>query len=78
MLKAYWFSASGLSLLYSCLKNRKQNVVINNKTSSFEVIIADAPQGFIYGPFLFNLFISDIILFLYTIVLSNYADDINL
>ena len=77
-LKAYGFLTSALNLLYSCLKNRKQKVVINSKTSSSEVVIAGVPQGSIDGPLLFNLFINDLILFLYTTVLSNYADDNNL
>ena len=77
-LRAYGFSTSDLNLLYSYLKYRKQKVVINNKTSSSEVVIAGVPQGSIDGPLLFNLFINDLILFLYTTVLSNYADDKNL
>ena len=42
-LRAYGFSTSALDLFNSYLKNRKQNVVINNKTSSSEVVIAGAP-----------------------------------
>ena len=53
-------------------------VVISNETSSSEVIIAGVPQGSIDGPLLFNLFINDLILFLYTTILTNYADDSNL
>ena len=48
-LRAYGFSTSALNLLYSYLKYRKQKIVINNKTSSSEVIIADVPQGSIDG-----------------------------
>ena len=61
------------------MKNRKQKVVKNNKTSSSEVDIAGVPQGSIDGPLLCNFFINNIMisLFLYTIVLSNYADDKN-
>ena len=77
-LRAYGFSTSALNLLYSYLKYRKQKIVINNKTSSSEVVIAGVPQGSIDGPLLFNLFINDLILFLYTTVLSNYAEDNNL
>ena len=77
-LRAYGFSTSTLNLLHSYQKYRKQNVVINNKTSSSDIVIAGAPQGSIDGPLLFNLFINDLILFLYTAVLSNYADDNNL
>ena len=60
------------------MKYRKQKVVINNKTGSSEEVITGVPQGFIDGPLLFNSFINDLILFLYTTVLSSYADDNNL
>ena len=40
-LRAYGFS----NLLYSYLKIRNQKVVINNKTSSTEAVIAGVPQG---------------------------------
>ena len=77
-LRAYGFSTSVLNLLYSNLKNRTQNVVINNKINSSEVVIAGVPQGSIDLPLVFNLFINELIFFLYTTVLSNYEDDNNL
>ena len=77
-LRANGFSTSALNLLYSYLKDRKQKVVMNNKTNSSEVVIAGVRQGSIDGPLLFNLFINDLILFLYTTVLSNYAENNNL
>ena len=39
---------------------------------------AGVRQGSIDGPLLFNLFISDLVLFLSETFLSNYADDNNL
>ena len=87
-LRAFGFSASAQNLLYSYLKNRKQKVAINNKFSSSEVItaaalsssevaIAGVLPGSIDGPLLFNLFINDFVLFLYTTALSHYADNKN-
>ena len=55
----------------SYLKNRKQQVQINNKSSS------ENRQGSIDGPLLFNLFINDLIFFIQYCTLSNYADDNN-
>ena len=77
-IRAYGFLTSSLNLLYSYLKYRTQKVVINNKTISSEVVIAGVLQGSFDGPLLFNLFINDLILFLYTTVLSNHADNNNL
>ena len=77
-LGAYGFSKRALNLLYSYLKYRKQKVVINNQTRSSEEVTVGLPQGSIDGPLLFNLFVDDLILFLDTTVLSNYADDNNL
>ena len=70
-LRAYNFSKN-------YLKKRKLKVVISNKTGSYEVVTASVPKGSVEGPFLPNLFTVDIILFLCTTVLSNYADVSNL
>ena len=55
------------------MKYRKQQVVINNKPSSSEAVTPDIPQCSIDNTLFFNLFINDLILFLYSTVLSNYA-----
>ena len=72
-LRTYGFSTSALNSLNSYLKNRTQKLVIINKTSSFEVVIDGAPQFSLEGRI-----ISDLILFLYTTDLSNFADRNNL
>ena len=66
-LKAYGFSLNAVKLMCSYLKNRKQQVQINNKFSSKNIVIAGIAKGSIGGPILFNLFINDLILF-YTIL----------
>ena len=64
--------------MYSYLKNRKQQVQINNKFSSESAVIAGAPQGSINGNLLFNLFINDHVFFIQYCTLSTYDDDNNL
>ena len=65
-LKLYGFSLNAVKLMYSYLKNRKQQV------------IAGVSQGSIDGPLLFNLFINDLIFFIQYCTLRSYADDNNL
>ena len=62
-LKAYGFSHNALAFMLSYLKNRSHRVNINNNFSTWEEIIAGAPQGSVLGPLPFNIFISDFFLF---------------
>ena len=50
---AYGFELNTLVFFYSYLKNRKQNVKINNTYSVFQVLLSGVPQGSILGPILF-------------------------
>ena len=45
-IKACGFSRTALNLICLYLKNRQERVVISNKVSSSETILAGAPQEF--------------------------------
>ena len=48
---------------------------INNFYSSWTEILFGAPQGFILGPILLNIFLSDLFLFIKNKDVASYADD---
>ena len=74
-LHAYRLDSKSLKLLSNYLSNRKQRVRIGNVYSSWHDILASVPQGSILGPLLFNIFLSDLFLFLNDVDIANYADD---
>ena len=74
-LHAYRYDMSYLKLLHSHLAKRRQRVKINNTYSSWSEILFGIPQGSTLGTFLFNIFLSDLLLFVPDIGIANYADD---
>ena len=73
-LHAYGFSIDTVTLLYSYLKRRNQNVKINNTHSAFQVLLSGVPQGSILGPLLLNIFINDFYLWITKTDLLNFAN----
>ena len=74
-LDAYRFSLKSTTFMQSYLNKRMQKVNVNNKFSAWEDIYSGVPQGSIFGPLLFNIFINDIFRFLTTCDMCKYADD---
>ena len=74
-LSAYRLSSDSLCYIYSYLKDHKQCVQINNKQSEFDAIISAVPQGSIFGPILFNIFLNDFFFFIPKAFVHNFADD---
>ena len=71
-MHAYGFSIDAVTLFYSYLKRRKQNVRTNNTHSVFQILLFRVPQGSILMPLLLNIFINDSYLWLSE---TSFADD---
>ena len=74
-LRAYGFDTKALYYIKRYLDNRKQSGFVNSNFSSWQEIIAGVPQSSLLGPFLYNIFVNDLFLFVSSSKLSNYADD---
>ena len=52
-----------------------QRTKINSEYSSWEDIMLGVPQGSMFGPLLFNIFLCDLFLIMENIDIASYADD---
>ena len=74
-LHAYGLSFDTVTFLNSYLKDRKQNISINNIFSAFQNILSGVPQGSILGSIFSNIFLNDLFLCIKKSNLHNFADD---
>lgn len=77
-LEKYGIRGSLLNWIKSYLENRKQRVKFMGEFSNTVDIESGVPQGSIIGPFLFLVFINDLVLLLPECLISIYADDLKL
>lgn len=78
--KLYRYGVRGVPhlLLKSYLTDRMQSVVMNGYPSSFQNILFGVPQGSVLGPFLFNVYVNDIVNIDEKTEFVLYADDTSL
>ena len=71
---AYGFSKYFLEIILSYVSNRYHRVKVNTTCSSWAELI-QAPQGSVFGPILFNIYLNDLFFLLNDIDIYNFADD---
>ena len=72
---AYDFEAGSLRYMKSYSTNRKQRVRVNKTFSRWESIITGVPRSSKLTPLLYQIFLSNLFLFISYSSLSNYVDD---
>ena len=71
-LQAYGFDKKSLSFIESYFTNRKQRTKIGDSFIKYQRIITGVPQGSIFGPLSFNIFIKGLFLSIDKSNLRNY------
>ena len=72
---AYGFDRDSLKVLHSYLSNWYQRTNINKTFSSWSKTVFGVPQGSVFGPLLFNIYINDLFYMTELTDVSSFADD---
>ena len=74
-LKAYTFDTNALTFIQSYFSNRHQKTKLGNKLSKWQKISTGVPQDSFLDALFYNIFFTDLFLFIETTILCNYAHD---
>ena len=74
-LNGHGFSLPAIKLIHDNLSNRQQRTKINHDLSSWEEVLFGVPQGSVFGPILFNIFLGGLFLVIKETKFASYADD---
>ena len=74
-LHAYDLDKDSLNILQDYLSKRKQGTKVDSFYSSWEAILSGEPQGSVFEPLLFNIFMCYMFLILKATYFTGYADD---
>ena len=77
-LQVYGSSLDALKVLLNYLQDRWQRVKINTAFSSWTQLLKGVPQGSVFGPMLFNIYINDMFFAWKGTDLCNFTDDTTL
>ena len=76
LLKLKYYGVMDTALLMSSyIKNRKQYVVVDSKQSEYSEVYTDVPQGSIFGPLFFRIYINNLITASDKFNFLTYTDD---